>query len=39
MIFDTGLSEEVRAIAENGPAKKAGIMDFEIKQWMRVFGA
>lgn len=40
MIFDSGVGEEeVRTIAENDPARIAGIMDFEIKQWMRVFGA
>lgn len=31
-IFDSG-------VGENDPARISGVMDFEIKQWMRVFGA
>lgn len=34
---DTSI-DEVTKLAESDPAIKSGVMDFEIKTWMRVFG-
>ena len=30
--------DEVKKIAEADPAVKSGVMDYEVKSWMRVFG-
>ena len=39
MIFKTEVTiEEVKKIAENDPAVKSGVMNFDVKTWLRVFG-
>lgn len=39
MVFESNLSkEEVERIVQEDPAYKSGVIDFEIKLWLKVFG-